>query len=319
MILKGYPDYTKPGFNVNSPCPEIESGWPNMVIYNRTKSAYYPLHTGPLTLKFTLKGEEYFATKQRNYRVQPYNYLIFNNGQKYSARIQSETESETLSVLFRRSFAEEVLGSIIASEDNILDGAHNMSASNQPVTFMEMIYPFDGRLMPYIYKFALAAKTGFNDDQWLEEEFYLLLKVLFEIHKQVGEEIHRIPAVKRSTKIEVYKKINDAKDYIDDNFNTEIKIEDAAKVACMSNFHFIRLFKNVFNETPYQYITFKRLARASNLIMKSQMSITEVCLEVGFSSLSSFSWLFKQKYGMSPEVARESYTSFEHKLARIKK
>src|SRR5690349_18194092 len=67
MILKGYPDYTKPGFDVNSPCLEIETGWPNMVIYNRTKTAYYPLHTGPLTLKFTLKGEEYFATKQRNY------------------------------------------------------------------------------------------------------------------------------------------------------------------------------------------------------------------------------------------------------------
>ncbi len=134
MILKGYPDYTKPGFDVNSPCPEV--GWPNMVIYNKTRSAYYPLHTGPLTLKFTLKGEEYFATKQRNYRVQPYNYLIFNNGQKYSARIQSETECETLSVFFRPSFAEEVLGSIVANEDNILDGAHNMEATGQPVTFM---------------------------------------------------------------------------------------------------------------------------------------------------------------------------------------
>ncbi len=318
MILKGYPDYTKPGFDVNSPCPKV--GWPNMIIHNKTKSAYSPLHTGPLTLKFTLKGEEYFATKQRSYRVQPYSYLIFNNGQKYSARIQSETECETLSVFFRPSFAEEVLNSIIASEENIFeDGVHNMTASDQPVTFMEMIYPFDGRLMQYIYKFTLAAKTDFNDEQWLEEEFYMMLKMLFEIRKQVSEEIHRIPAVKRSTKIEVYKKINDAKDYIDDNFNTEIKIEDAAKIACMSNFHFIRLFKNVFNETPYQYITYKRLARASSLIMKSEMSITEVCFEVGFSSLSSFSWLFKQKYGMSPETARSSYSSFEYKLARIKK
>lgn len=317
MILKGYPDYTKPGFDVNSPCSEV--GWPNMVIYNKTKSVYYPLHTGPLTLKFTLIGEEYFATKQRSYRVQPYNYLIFNNGQKYSARIQSETECETLSVFFRPSFAEEVLGSIVASEENIIDVAHNMEATGQPVTFMEMIYPFDGRLMPYIYKFTLAAKTGFDDDQWLEEEFYLLLKALFEVHKQVGGEIHRIPAVKRSTKIEVYKKINDAKDYIDDNFNTEIKIEDAAKVACMSNFHFIRLFKNVFGDTPYQYITYKRLTKASSLIMKTEMSITEVCFEVGFQSLSSFSWLFKQKYGISPDTMRGNYNSFEHKLARMKK
>ena len=318
MILKGYPDYTKPGFDVNAPCPQV--GWQNMIIYNKTRSAYYPLHTGPLTLKFTLKGEEYFATKQRSYRVQPYNYLIFNNGQKYSARIQSETECETLSVFFRPSFAEEVLSSILASEENILDSPHNNPVtSDHPVTFIEMIYPFDGRLMQYIYKFSLAAKTGFDDDQWLEEEFYMMLKVLYEIHKQVGEEIHRIPAVKRSTKIEVYKKINDAKDFLDDNFSSEIKIEDAAKAACMSNFHFIRLFKNVFGDTPYQYITYKRLAKASSLIMKTDMSITEVCMEVGFTSLSSFSWLFKQKYGLSPETMRGSYNSFEHKLARIKK
>lgn len=146
-----------------------------------------------------------------------------------------------------------------------------------------------------------------------------MLKVLFEIHKQVGEEIQSIPAVKRSTKIEVYKRINNAKDYIDDNFSSEIKIEDAAKAACMSNFHFLRLFKKVFNETPYQYITYKRLAKASRLIMKTDMPITDVCFEVGFQSLSSFSWLFKQKYGISPDTMRSGYSSFEHKLARIKK
>ncbi|MBE2227952.1 MAG: helix-turn-helix transcriptional regulator [Ignavibacteria bacterium] len=318
MILHGYPDYTKPGFNINAPCPKDK--WPNMIIYNKTKSAYYPLHTGPLTLKYTIRGEEYFATKQRSYRVQPNSYLIFNAGQKYSARIQSETECETLSVFFRPAFAEEVLGSLAATDESVLDNEHNNTViSDQPVTFMEMIYPFDGRLMPFIYKFCLAAKKGFDDQQWLDEELYMMLKILLEIHKQVGAEIQNIPAAKRSTKIELYKRINNAKDYIDENYMNEIKIEDAAKAACMSNFHFLRLFKNVFSETPYQYITYKRLARASSMIMKTELSITEVCFAVGFQSLSSFSWLFKQKYGISPELMRKDYASFEHKLARIKK
>ncbi|NOS86597.1 MAG: helix-turn-helix transcriptional regulator, partial [Ignavibacteria bacterium] len=68
-----------------------------------------------------------------------------------------------------------------------------------------------------------------------------------------------------------------------------------------------------------QYITYKRLAKASRLIIKTDMPITDVCFEVGFQSLSSFSWLFKQKYGMSPDAMRNGYSSFEHKLARIKK
>ena len=315
MILNGYPDYTKPGFDVNAPCP-VEQ-WPNMIIYNRTKSAYYPLHTGPLTLKYTIKGEEYFATNLRSYRVQPYNYLILNNGQKYSARIQGETESETVSIYFRPEFAEGVLNSLITSEDNILENDTN--SSNQPVTFMEMIYPVEHSLMQYFYKFTLAAKTGFDDEQWLEEEFFMVLKCLLEIHRKVGEEIHKIPAVKKSTRIEVYKRLNNAKDYIDENFSGEIKIEDAAKAACMSDFHFLRLFKKVFGDTPYRYITQLRINKAFNLILKTNMPITGICHEIGFSSLSSFSWLFKQKYGMSPDAMRGSYNTFNRKLAGLKK
>src|SRR4030095_8477494 len=302
MILQGYPDYTKPGFNINEPCREWK--WPNMIIHNKTKNAYYPLHTGPLTVKFTIKGEEYFATKQRSYRVTPSSYLIFNNGQRYSARIQSEEEVETISVFFRPKFAEDVLTSLVNPEDNILENETN--PPDQPVNFMEILYPQDTVLFPFIYKFRMASKVGYDDNQWLEEEFYMLLKCLLELHRQAGQEIHKLPPVKKSTKVEVYKRLYISRDYIDSNFSSEIKIEDAAKEACMSTFHFLRLFKKMFGETPYHYITRKRVEKAFNLILRTEMPITEVCFEVGFNSLSSFSWLLKQKYGMSPESLRES-------------
>jgi AraC-like DNA-binding protein len=314
MILNGYPDYTKAGFDINAPCPKY--GWPNMIIHNKTKSAYYPLHTGPLTIKFSFKGEEYFATKQRSYRVNPGNYLIFNNGTKYSARIQSDTITETLSVFFRPQFAEEVLSSMVSSEDKILDNETNPPL--QPVNFMEMLYPQDTLLFPFMYKFHLACKIRHDDELWLEEELYMLLKTLLELHRAAGQELDKIPSVKKSTRVEVYKRLYLAKEYLDDNFSSEIKIEDAAKHACMSSFHFIRLFKKVFDETPYQYITRKRIDKAFNLILRTELPITEVCFEVGFNSLSSFSWLLKQKYGVSPEAMRGQYNSFRTKLAKIK-
>lgn len=313
MILHGYPDYTKPGFDINAPCPVHK--WPNMIIHNNTKNAYYPLHTGPLTIKFVLKGHEYFATKERSYRVTPPTYLILNNGQKYSARIQTEVEAETLSVFLRPQFAEEVLSSLISDEDNILEGN---DPTAQPVTFMEMLYEHDNMLYPFIFKFRLAAKSGFDDEQWLDEELYELLKTLLIIHRKMGSDISKIPAVKKSTKVEVYKRIVKAKDYIDENYTKEIKIEDAAKEACMSPFHFLRLFKKIYEETPYQYITRNRVNRAFELILRTEMPITEVCFEVGFSSLSSFSWLLKQKYGISPEAMRESYNAFHDKLANTR-
>jgi AraC-like DNA-binding protein len=315
MILNAYPDYTKAGFDINQPCPKY--GWPNMIIRNNTCSAYYPLHTGPLTIKFTLRGEEYFATKQRSYRVTPETYLIFNNGTKYSARIQSDTPSETISVFFRPQFAEEVLGSLVTSEDKIIDRGPELPS--QPVNFIEMLYPQDTLLFPYIYKFRLAAKIGHDDEEWLSEELYMLLKTLLELHRKVGQEMDKIPSVKKSTRVEVYKRLYNAKEYLDDNFSGEIKIDDAAKQACMSPFHFIRLFKKIFDETPYQYITKRRVEKAFDLILRTDMPITEVCFEVGFNSLSSFSWLLKQKYGISPENMRDSYRSFSRKLAGIKK
>jgi AraC-like DNA-binding protein len=316
MILKGYPDYTKTGFDINSPCPEWK--WPNMIIHNKTRSAYYPLHTGPLTVKFTIRGEEYFATKSKSYRVTPDSYLIFNNGQKYSARIQSEDEVETISVFFRPKFAEETLLSLITSEDNILEN-ETPALDDQPVSFIEMLYPQNSYLLQFVHKFHLASRVGYDDNDWLDEELFMFLKKLLEIHRKTGDDIRKIPAVKSSTRVEVFRRLNNAKEFLDENFSFNIRIEDAAKAACMSSFHFLRLFKKVFGETPYQYITKRRIDKAFSLILRTGMPITEVCFEVGFSSLSSFSWLFKQKYGMSPETMRGEYNSFAVKLASIKK
>jgi AraC-like DNA-binding protein len=74
----------------------------------------------------------------------------------------------------------------------------------------------------------------------------------------------------------------------------------------------------IFDETPTNILP-GRDRKASDLILRTDLPITEVCFEVGFSSLSSFSWLLKQKYGMSPENMRETYNSFQIKLAGFKK
>jgi AraC-like DNA-binding protein len=206
--------------------------------------------------------------------------------------------------------------SLVVPDDKILD---EESTLPQPVNFIEMLYEHDTLLYPFMFKFRMASKHGFDDELWLEDELYALLKCLLEIHRKTGQEIHKIKAVKKSTKIEIYKRISKAKEYLDENFMKEIKIEDAAKAAYMSPFHFLRHFKMIFDETPYQYITRNRIDKAFDLILRTDMPITEVCFEVGFSSLSSFSWLLKQKYGMSPETMRDSYTAFHSKLARIKK
>lgn len=314
MILKGYPDYKAPGFNVNAPCPQF--GWPNFIIHNKTRSALYPRHTGPLTLKYTLTGKEHFYTSESNYTVNDNNYLILNAGREYSCFIDSEEEVETIAVFFNDLFVKKVLNSLVTSSDKLLEGKKN---GTQPVEFFEKLYPHNSLLTPLIMKFRMASVYGHNDKSWLEEQFYLLLKNLLEVHRDIKTQIKKIPSVKLSTRVEIYKKLDRAKSFMDENFHKQILLSEIAKEACLSEYHFIRLFKSLYKHTPHKYIIQKRLEMASHLLRKSKLSVTEVCYEVGFSSPSSFSWLFKQRFGISPEEMKLSYKQFLIKLAILKK
>ncbi|WP_096333682.1 helix-turn-helix domain-containing protein [Nannocystis exedens] len=77
-----------------------------------------------------------------------------------------------------------------------------------------------------------------------------------------------------------------------------------AREAGMSTYHFIRRFAAVFGETPHQHRIAARLERARRLLARGEHSVTEVCFELGFSSLGSFSDLFTRRVGVSPSRYR---------------
>jgi AraC-like DNA-binding protein len=77
-----------------------------------------------------------------------------------------------------------------------------------------------------------------------------------------------------------------------------------ARRASLSPFQFIRQFDAVFGDTPHQYRRRKRLDRARVLLTEEGLSVTDVCLEVGFSSLGSFSTLFRDRFGEPPTAFR---------------
>src|ERR1044072_8932450 len=83
---------------------------------------------------------------------------------------------------------------------------------------------------------------------------------------------------------DLYQRIVSAKLYIDDNFHEAIDLDKIANQACLSRFHFHRLFTKVYKITPHQYVTQKRIDKAKVLLNTQQLSITQVCNEVGFES-----------------------------------
>jgi len=101
-------------------------------------------------------------------------------------------------------------------------------------------------------------------------------------------------------KIYLYRRIVQAKLFIDGHYAETINLDNIAGEAYFSKFHFIRLFKIVYGKTPHQYLISVRLHNA-RLLLKKGIAVTEVCYALGFDSLSSFSSLFKKKMGLSPQ------------------
>lgn len=101
---------------------------------------------------------------------------------------------------------------------------------------------------------------------------------------------------------ESFRRLCQARDQLVEVHDSTLTIEQVAREAGISPFHFIRQFESLFGETPHQFRIRARLDRARMLLAAGQLSVTDVCMEVGFSSLGSFSHLFATRLGESPRA-----------------
>lgn len=96
-----------------------------------------------------------------------------------------------------------------------------------------------------------------------------------------------------------YIQIRHSKDFMEKCYSDKIELDKIAEAACMSRFHFIRLFQIVYGTTPRQYLRDVRIHKAKELIQKGK-PVIQVCHEVGYDSLPTFSNAFKKGTGLSP-------------------
>ena len=96
--------------------------------------------------------------------------------------------------------------------------------------------------------------------------------------------------------------LRSARDLMDRKFAEPLDLEQLAAEAGFSKFHFARAFKDAYGETPANYLTRRRVERAKDLLRSANLTVTEVCMLVGFSSLGSFSSRFSELVGMSPSA-----------------
>jgi len=94
---------------------------------------------------------------------------------------------------------------------------------------------------------------------------------------------------------------------MDRAFAEPLDVPALARVACISEAHFIRSFRAAFGETPHRYLQRRRVERSMFLLRETDRSVTDICFSVGFSSLGTFSRTFRDVVGETPSEYRESH------------
>jgi AraC-like DNA-binding protein len=103
--------------------------------------------------------------------------------------------------------------------------------------------------------------------------------------------------------------LRQARDLADRRYSDPLDLDTLADAAHVSKYHFARSFAQAYGETPMRYLTQRRIERAQDLLRSANLTITEVCMMVGFSSLGSFSARFRELVGESPTEYRDRWAA----------
>src|SRR5438132_11966022 len=95
-----------------------------------------------------------------------------------------------------------------------------------------------------------------------------------------------------------------ARDAMDRTYAQPLDVPALARIAVVSEAHFIRTFRATFGETPHRYLQRRRVERSMYLLRETDRSVTDICLDVGFLSLGTFSRTFREIVGDSPQAYR---------------
>jgi transcriptional regulator GlxA family with amidase domain len=100
-----------------------------------------------------------------------------------------------------------------------------------------------------------------------------------------------------------------ARDLADTRYAEPLDLDVLAAAANVSKYHFVRSFADTYGDTPMRYLTRRRIERAQDLLRTANLTVTEICMMVGFSSLGSFSSRFRELVGETPTQYRDRWAA----------
>ena len=268
----------------------------NVLLWGRARRYYVPSFPGPLSIKSVSAGRAAWSTDEARHELGAASYLIVNDAHPYTIEIESAEPVETFCVFFARGFVEEARRSR-SRDEALLDAP----ASRDAGLFREVLQSLDGAVGAELLRLRRIAGSP-NQRAVIDGEDALVRLALAVADEQTGvTRLHdRVRAVKASTRDEILRRLCAARDILEGSLDETLRLDELARRSHLSPFHLHRHFRRMFGETPQAYRTRRRLERAAAALRSSPVPVTDIALDAGFSSLGSFSSLFKRRFGVSP-------------------
>ena len=291
-------------------------GWPTLILNAQATSEYRDDIRGPFSVFLNLKGNSFLKADGKEAAINEDFFFVTNRDQYYTLEIDSEQPTETFNLHFGDHFAEQAIQSIVQSPRNLLENPFD--PDGPPIGFFNRTYPRD----PHFNQLIQALRTTESSNQTSvegaqlrrEELMYGLFLHLVDLTHTDHQRFERLPLIRQTTREEITKRLLLAVDYIHSYFSRPLSLDELAAVSCLSKFHFLRLFKLAFSQTPYQYLKKVRIERAVRLLKGTQLPVHLIAEQVGFENSNSLSRAVVQQTGFSPSIirteAQDSLSSF---------
>lgn len=198
---------------------------------------------------------------------------------------------------------------IFQAEPSILDGIKQMETLHSLLSPLILITPEEHpKIHQRIHDLLLEIKEEYQKDALFSalSVYSKLLEILVLIGRDSTEQTRRFDATDNKQQ-EYTEKFMYICEYIGNHCTEDLTLDFIASFAGFSKFHFSRLFKQFTNVSFYKFLNQKRIAIAEKLLINLDNSITDVALNSGFSSMSSFIRMFKQIKGCTPTEFRSMY------------
>jgi AraC-like DNA-binding protein len=249
-----------------------------------------PPHIPGAGILTMLSGTGRFSLNNETITLDNTQYLLTNRDSRLSIRLP-HVEAQPLFLFFRAGTVDEAL-----------------TKYHTDLYLLERTHPMNADLKDRL-KWLVRSGNSSSSFGALKADA-MIRDILLDLIRQAlaaAATAKRLAVSRQATRIELYKRLSLAREWIQANYASPLPLGSMAEKAQLNRQHFLRMFRDCFGITPHQYVIDVRLAAARKLLTETTEPVSAICRMTGFESPPSFSSLFRSRFGASPKAYRQSH------------